>query len=139
MMKDQFGQDYPISVRDFRVSDRSDFFIKINQDKNLLLDTDGFMHLLPKNETNKKVYERALKHMFGDLERNKNNTVYNFGYKMQEGLRTLCSGLTTNILQMRHGLDELFRHLERSQNIESRALLETEKRLVLVARRRDEL
>jgi len=134
MVKDQFGLDYPISVREFSVSERSDFFIRVSQSGDFLLDTDSFTHLLPKAKANRKIYDRAVKQIFDDLDRNKNNMVYNYRYKMQESLRTLCGEFAADISQMSGELSELFAHVERGHKVQSEELRQTEEKFTLLMR-----
>ena len=139
MVKDQFGADYPIFVKEFSVSERNDFFIRISPNKNFLPGADAFTHLLSKSKANKHIYARAVKQTLGNLHRNKNNMVYNYGYKMQESLRTLCGELVADILQMSTELDGLLRHVEQNQDIRSEELRHTEEKLRTLAQQLEQL
>ena len=122
MVKEQFGLDYPIPVKEFSVSERSDFFIRLSQNSGVLPSVDVFTHLLPKSRANKAIYDRAINNMHGDIDRNKNNMVYNYGYKMQESLRTLCNEFDVDISNISSELEGLLRHAELSQSSQSTAL-----------------
>ena len=139
MVNAQFGLDYPISVKDFSVSDRNDFFIKIGQHGSFLLNMDTFTHLLPRAKANRKIYDRAIKKMLSDLIRNKNNMVYNYGYKMQESLRMLCGEFGAEISRMSIELDGLLSYVEQNQNTRSEEFREMEKKLIKLNYQLEEL
>jgi len=139
MVKDQFGLDYPISIKEFSVSERSDFLFQVKRSKNFFLDTGAFIHLLPRIKANRIVYDRAMKHMFDVLDRNRNNMVYNYRYKMQESLRMLCSELDTDISEMSKELDGLLDYIQRGQNIQSEELRKTKEKYIKLSRQLDKL
>lgn len=132
MVKEQFGLNYSISVKEFTVSERNDFYIRVSQNKGFMLDADAFTHLLPKARANKKIYDRAIKQIFGDFDRNMTNMVYNYSYKMQESLRILCSEFANDISQMSGELSELLNHMEQSHKVKSEELRQTEGKFTLL-------
>lgn len=139
MIKDQFGLDYPVSLKEFSVSERNDFYIRVSQNSKFLIDTDAFIHILPRTTANKKIYVRALKKMFDDLERNKNNIAYNCGYKMQESLRTMCSDFADDIIRIRDDLNELLAHVLREHKGKSEKVQKEEDKLIQLVRQLHEL
>ena len=139
MVKEQFGLDCPVPAREFSVSERSDFFIRFSRRSGFLQITDAFVRILPKVKANRIIYERALSKMAGDLERSKNNMVYNYGYKMQESLRTMCGELAAEISRMNSELDDLLCHIEQSRNIRSEEFKQTEEKLIKLRLQLDEL
>lgn len=134
LLREQFGLDYPIEVRDFTVSERSDFFVRSGRQGGLLLNPDVFDHLLPRAMANRRIYSRAMKQLSGDLDRNKNNLIYNYRYKMQESLRMLCGQFAADISLMGDELGRLLVHLARGHRVQSEELRRTRRRLVLLGR-----
>ncbi|NMD42817.1 MAG: hypothetical protein GYA86_05865 [Firmicutes bacterium] len=132
LVKEQFELDYPIAVRNFTVSERSDFFIRFGRQGGLLLRPDVFVHLLPRARANRKIYHRAMKQMVGDLDRNKNNMIYNYRYKMQESLRVLCGQFTADISSMNRELDRLLARMEEGHKEQSKELFKRKQRLMLL-------
>ena len=132
LVKEQFELDYPIVTRNYTVSERSDFFIRFGRQGGLLLHPDVFVHLLPRARANKKIYHRTMKQMFGDIDRNKNNMVYNYRYKMQESLRTLCGQFVADISLMNGELDRLLAHVEEGHKDQSEELRQREQRMMLL-------
>lgn len=132
LVKEQFGLNYPIAVRNFTVSEQSDFFIRFGQQGGFLLRPDVFVHLLPRARANRKIYHRSMKQMIGDIDRNKNNMIYNYRYKMQESLRTLCGQLAADIASLNSELDRLLTYVEEGHKDQSEKSRQRKQRLMLL-------
>ncbi len=122
MVMEYFGIEYPIAAREFSVSERGDYYFRLSHGGSIYLDPDSFVHFLPKAKANAKIFDRALQKAATDLELNKNNILYNYRYKMQESLRTLCRQFAEDITKMSSELTELFGHLERERRFEKESL-----------------
>lgn len=138
MVKDQFGLDYPVSVKEFYVSERSDFRIRLGRSGSPFLNVDALTHLLPKAKANRRIFDRAMKQMFDDLARNKTNMVYNYRYKMQESLRILCGMFSADIFRMSTELDGLLGHVGQSLQSQSEEQRQMEGKYALLVRQLDE-
>ena len=112
LLKDDFNLDYPVNESSFEVSDRSDFLMHLGRSGSLLLDMDELARLLPKKTANKRFYKNSLSQACMDIEKNKNNMLYNYRYKMKESLRGLCRELSASIGDMSGELDILIRHIQ---------------------------
>jgi len=122
MVRDSFGIEYPVNFREFSVSERSDYFVRLSNNGSLHLDVGNLTYLLPGNKIKAKIYERALEQAEKDLQLNINNMIYNYRYKMQESLRTLCSQMNTDIINMNAELSVLLTHMENNHKTETKEL-----------------
>lgn len=111
LLKDEFDLDYPVNESSFEVSDRSDFLMHLGRSGSLLLDIDELARLLPRKMANRRFYKNSLEQAEMDIEKNKNNMLYNYRYKMKESLRGLCRELSERIEEMSGELDTLIRHI----------------------------
>ena len=118
MVKDFFGVEYTIDMREFTVSERNDFYIRFKQDENWFIDSNSFLHFLPKSKANAKIFDRIMVRMREDIYCNKTNMLYNYRYKMQESLRVLCREFGEDIAAMTNELTNLFIHVEQTHQSE---------------------
>jgi tRNA U34 5-carboxymethylaminomethyl modifying GTPase MnmE/TrmE len=137
MMMESFGVEYPISAREYPVSDRDDYFIRLSHDGSILLDTSNLTHFLPRARANAVIFKRALQRAADDLERNKNNMLYNYRYKVQESLRTLYGEFSSDIAEMNSELTQLLAHIERDHIASNKELDNTRSRYWEIARQLD--
>lgn len=133
MVMECFGVKYPVSVREYPVSERNDYYIQFSHSGSIYLDIGNFTHFLPRSKANARIFERALQQAVNDVELNKNNMLYNYRYKMQESLRTLYSEFSDNITEMNSELTKLLTHMEHGHLAESQELDHTRKRYVEIA------
>ena len=111
ILKEEFGTEYPINKSDFQVSDRSDFLFHIGLESKFMMDMESLSRFLPKRTANSRFYERARQQASNDVDRNRNNMISNYRYKMQESLRTLCRELSDNINAQIKELHSLTAHI----------------------------
>ena len=128
-VRDFFGVEYPVEFREFTVSERSDFYIRFKHDGSLFLDQSRLVHLLPRGKANAKVFASALTRLKEDLQRNKTNMLYNYGYKMQESLRLLYHQFAADISALSAELNALLEHAEKSRQSEDKSLQQTSEEL----------
>lgn len=128
-----FGVNYPVSAREYPVSERNDYFIRLSHNGSLYFDTGSFTHFLPRAKANAKIFERALRQAANDVELNKNNMLYNYRYKIQESLRTLCSEFSDDIAGMNSELTRLLTYIERSHFEENQKLDNTKNRYLEIS------
>ena len=83
---------------------RSD--IRINHNLKFFFSAESVTRLLPREKANRRIFDRALNQMIGDIARNKNNMLYNYRYKMQESLRVLYYFCDILIRQKSNGIKE---------------------------------
>ena len=112
LLKQEFELDYPVSRTRFEVSKRSDFLMHIGANGTLLMNMDSIARLLPKRIANERYYKQSVAQSINDVERNKNNMLYNYRYKMKESLRTPCSDLTERVNGIAKELDGIITHIE---------------------------
>ena len=130
MLKEEFELDYPVNVSSFQVSKKSDFLMHIGARGTLLLDMNEIARLLPKKMANKRFYQNSLKQAKEDIEKNKNNMLYNYRYKMKESLRVLCFELSGKVESMAQELHTLVTHIEGSFDVADRQRQQEEDRLI---------
>jgi small GTP-binding protein len=122
MLMEFFSVQYLVNTREFPVSERNDYRIKLVRSGSFFITTDTLTHLLPRSKANARIYKRALAQIEGDIERNRNNMLYNYSYKMQESLRLLCREFAGDISEVNMELNVLFEHVEQSHQSASEAL-----------------
>ena len=116
IFKEEFGTEYPVSKSDFQVSERSDFLFHIGLESKFMMDLEFLSRLLSKNAENRRFYKRAKRQAINDVDRNLNNMISNYSYKMQESLRTLCRQLNDSIKAQIAELDSLTSHIHTNLN-----------------------
>lgn len=125
LVRDQFDLEYPLPVREFSLSERDDFYIRLSHNRGFFIDTNVFTHLLPRARANRIIYERGMKRLFDDIASNKNNMVYNYNYKIRESLRAMNGELAADIAQMRGELDDLLAQVEHGHKVKRGELRQT--------------
>ncbi len=113
MVEEFFAVSYRFETREYSVSERSDFFFRINHTfGTYFVGMDELWYLLPRRISNPKIYRRVVSQMEHDLLPNKNNMVYDYRYKMQESLRTLCAGFRSDVVATQSDISQLLQHAE---------------------------
>lgn len=111
-VKQYFGTEYALSVGDYKVSERSDFYVRVNQSgSGVLININASVHLLPKGVANRKIYVRTIQRLDRELEQNRTNMIYNYRLKMRESLRPLFSDFKSDVVRLQ---DDIGRVLERA-------------------------
>ena len=111
ILKDEFQIEYPVTESTFHLSKKSDFIMHTGFENKIMPDINTFSHLLPKKIANHRYFKRVMEQTEIDIERNCNNMLYNYRYKMQESLRTLCLNLTEETSKMEAELDMIKGHV----------------------------
>ena len=111
MIREIFNVEYVVENKNYEISDRSDYFIKIDQ----FYSTNKLVHLLPRFISNKKIFSDHFDDGVNTLKNNKVRILYNYRYKMQESLRILHNEFNKDIQKMRVDLDNLLDAVENSQ------------------------
>lgn len=112
LLLDELGINYPVTETEFSISEKSDFIMHIGMENTMLPDMNSLSFLLPRSLANKRYFKKALKQAFTDIERNQNNMLYNYRYKMQESLRSLCSELIKDNSRMEAELEDIKNQLK---------------------------
>lgn len=133
IVMESFGVEYPISAKEYPISERDDNFIRLT----LYYDTNGLTYLLPRAKANEKIFERLMRKAVDDLDKNKTGIVYNYRYKMQESLRTLCGEFSADIREMNSELTRLLTYIERSQLTENQKLDNTKNHYLEISHQLD--
>lgn len=111
VLKEFFDVDYQYETKEYLVSQRSDYYLRINKiNIESLLDINGLYHIMPSRIANPKIFNKFLNQMDNDLQINKTNMIYNYRYKMQESLRVLYDDFKTDISSMQAELMRLLDH-----------------------------
>jgi len=121
MVIESFGVEYPVSAKEYPVSERDDNFIRLT----LYYDTDRSVYLLPRTKANAKIFDKLMKKAIEDLDENITGIIYNYRYKMRESLRTLCREFSADINKMSSELTSLLTYIEHCHLAESQKLCET--------------
>ncbi len=129
MIEEQFNQDYPIEENSFQVSERSDFFLRIGWERPFMLNIEALAQFLPRSIANKRFYHRWREQALVDVDRNMNNMLYNYRYKMQESLRTLCGELAEKLKNIANDLASVSQHMEKRFSLAEEDRQAEEKRL----------
>ena len=129
LTKKYFNIDYQVLSREYSVSERNDFYIRIISHEKFLFDVSDFVHLLPDKYANKWIYKTILMQTQDDLLRNKNNLLYNYKYKLQESLRPMVREVSEDILNMDKELSALFAHIQEYREKNKENLLQVMKLL----------
>lgn len=120
ILKDEFNIDYAFNIREFHVSEKSDFIMRTGFENKVMPDINSFNHLLPKKTANLRFYERSIEQGISDIGKNKNNMLYNYKYKMQESLRVLCMEMVKEICKMESELQHLKEYMHETLNMEEK-------------------
>lgn len=135
MLKEEFQIDYPVVTKKYKLSEREDYFVKIN----LLHSVNRFIHFLPRSIANKKIYENFLENAIDGLEKNKIRMIYNYRYKMQESLRILYSEFNKDISEMKEELNRLFQLVEKNHDSQKEELDTVERNISLLIEKLNKL
>lgn len=112
LVKDSFGIDYRYHTLNDVVSERSDFYLRVNQTKGgFLIDTNELIHLLPRKAASQRIYNQAVEQLDNDLQINTTNMLYNYRYKIQESVRSLMAGVRTDVNGMQDEVYQLLTHV----------------------------
>lgn len=133
MVMESFGVEYPVSIKEYPISERDDNYIRLT----LYYDTSSFIFLLPRAKANAKIFDRLMKKAEEDLGKNKTGIVYNYRYKMQESLRALCATFANDIVKMSAELNELLAHVVQGHMVESDELSQTEAKFTMLIQKLD--
>ena len=132
MVRDFFGVEYTVEVKEFTVSERSDFYIRFQHNERRLINKSSFVHFLPRSKANAKILERIMVRLMEDIKLNKTNMLYNYRYKMRESLRLLCKRFSADILAMETELNALFNHVEQNHQSENEVFQQTKIKLEMI-------
>ncbi len=135
MVSEHFAVEYPVSPKEYHVSERSDNFIKTT----LYKKTNSFIHIIPKTKANEMIFDKLAKRAADDLSKNKTRMVYDYSYKMQESLRLLHAEFIKDISGMNDELNQLFAGIEQGHISQKEELIITEKRLSRLMKDLDKL
>lgn len=117
MMMQEFGHSFSLSSREYRVSSRSNLHINVGLSTTYNISLNDLERFLPKQAANKRISKRIATQALDDLERNRNNMISNYRYKVQESLRSVTGEMVSDI----EGLEKELNGLKRS--LEARLLL----------------
>lgn len=117
LLKDELGIEYPVKELEFNISEKSDFIMHIGFENPLMPDINTFNCLLPRKIANKRFFSRVMEQSEIDIERNRNNMLYNYRYKMQESLRTLCLTLINENNEIEEELKNINKQIKATLNM----------------------
>lgn len=108
VISELFGIDCHYETTTHNLTTREDFYVQVGQDYGaLLLDVNDLIYLLPRHYANQKLYGRFLKKMQIDTERNINNMIYNYQYKLRESVRSFKSIMASEADSLRHDIEDV--------------------------------
>ena len=114
LLKEEFEIEYPVTEKTFSVSEKSDFLLHIGKEETFNLSVNDIVCFLPKKIANDRFYKQSTQQLKDDIQRNKNNMVYNYRYKMQESLLVLCINLTDYISEISSDLKKLLEYIRKN-------------------------
>lgn len=135
MVMEYFDVEYPVSTKTYNVSERNDNYVRLTLYKGI----SSFVHLLPKANANKKIFQRLIKKVAINLDENKTRMISNYHYKMRESLRTLSSEFSKDIYHMIEELNELLDHMEQGHKVQGEELIQVEEKYMLIIKELEEL
>lgn len=103
-----FGIEYYYDKTTHTLSRSEDFYVSVNRvSGNFFIDIRDYVYLMPRGYWNKIVYERYLKKMEEDINRNLTNMIYNYKYKIRESLRTFNSYIIEESEMLKQSINDL--------------------------------
>lgn len=79
----------------YTLSKKEDYYVDVSHEPvTFFINTNDFIYFMPKGYANRVIYNKLLDRMKDIVERNKNNMIYNYKYKMRESLRSFKSTFT---------------------------------------------
>ncbi|WP_168190064.1 dynamin family protein [Caloramator sp. E03] len=86
---DIFNVEYSYEKNDYILSNKEDFYVEVDSfSGSFFININDFVYIMPKSYSNRIIYQKLLDNMKRAIERNKNNMLYNYRYKIQESLRS---------------------------------------------------
>lgn len=83
-----FNVKYNYEKTEYTLSGKEDFYVDTNNEPiAFFINMNNFIYFMPKRYANKSIYNNYLDKMKDIVERNKNNMLYNYKYKINESLR----------------------------------------------------
>lgn len=109
-----FGIEYYYEKTTHTLSQSEDFYVSVNRvSGNFFIDIRDYVYLLPRGYGNKIIYERYLKKLEEDVNRNLTNIIYN--YKIRESLRTFNSYIMAETETLIHSINNLIARVIREK------------------------
>jgi small GTP-binding protein len=103
-----FGITCHYEKNSHQLSEREDFYVKVNvQPGAFLVDLNKLVFLMPRRIANQKLLERLTDQMKNDVEKNINNMIYNYQYKIRESVRSLKSILAEESRILKKDIEDL--------------------------------
>jgi small GTP-binding protein len=98
IIKELFAIDYPFIHDNYALSERSDFYVNVNQSASYyLLNINDLIFLLPNSKANQIIYNRYEEKLREDVLRNITNMVSDYAYKLRESQRTFNSQFSSKV------------------------------------------
>ena len=110
LLEEELGLPYPVSSEEYTVSSENDFFLQIGIQN--LPYSEIVHHLLPRRAADRRFLQENLRRACEEIDCNENNMLYNYRYKMQESLRTLCTALSGRLGHLLREIDTLTDYLQ---------------------------
>jgi len=111
-----FGIEYYYEKTTHTLSQSEDFYVSVNRvSGNFFIDIRDYVYLLPRGYGNKIIYERYLKKLEEDVNRNLTNIIYNYKYKIRESLRTFNSYIMAETETLIHSINNLIARVIREK------------------------
>lgn len=97
-IKALFGENYPFAHGDYELSEKSDYYIRLNEFAfSFLFDVNDFIFLLPNAKANKILYNRYEEKLKEDVMLNITNMLSDYSYKLRESKRMFNSRFSENV------------------------------------------
>ena len=123
LLENEFGVSYPVVPWNYKISERSDFLMHIGKEQTFMMNAETLNRFLPRKLAKKRLYRRTLDQIDQDIERNRNNMLYNYRYKMKESIRDLSGDAVKEIQNLEQEMELLLEHLkenmEKTEQIEN--------------------
>lgn len=119
-IKKELNIDYPLLPTLFTVSDRSDFLLQVGVRPVSEIYMELLDYLLPRSISDRRFIKECIRKAEEDIECNLNKMVYNYRYKIQESLRSLCRELADGTEKLCRDITPLINLLDRRREDVSR-------------------
>lgn len=105
--KELFLIEYPFSTGEFLLSDRSDYYVRVNDSfGSYIFSKNDLIALLPRKKRNLKLFEKYQLKLDEDISKNITSMISDYRYKLRETKRKFISEYSRQVEGLTHNFNE---------------------------------
>lgn len=130
VIKALFGVDYRYENIRHRLSDRSDFYVRLGKTTaSFFFEKRWFFYLLPRRLAKRKIVNDIQKEMENNITQNLTNMVANYRYKIRESIRVFSTIFGRETEELKANLNGLLEQVTKDKETTNKGIYEKNKRL----------